>query len=307
MLKAPHAFVSASRRASSTVRSDSSAMTGTETASETCRRPSTSSPATGCSTAAIRCTPIRSIASTAVGGRPGAVRVHAQVDVLAEHPAQQLERVEIALEVVADLDLHLPDSEGADHERERDELARRRERDDGVVAHLAGGRGAEPPLHGGAEVLAAGVEERELERAARGQVELGLRGVDGLLEGVRHGARVVDRGAEQRRREPVGERGERALDRLAGDVLPRHALAPADAPVREREPHEDVRRRVALGERVPEREAEGQLHGQDVDVGDEGHRSERMALSCGGRASWRGRPSIVWRSSSKSRMCPNSG
>ena len=60
--------------------------------------------------------------------RPGAVRVHAQVDVLAEHTAQQLERAEIALEVVADLDLDLPDPERADHERERDELARRRER-----------------------------------------------------------------------------------------------------------------------------------------------------------------------------------
>ena len=40
------------------------------------------------------------------------------------------------VEVVADLDLHLPDAERPDHERERDELARRREREHGVVAHL---------------------------------------------------------------------------------------------------------------------------------------------------------------------------
>ena len=59
-----------------------------------------------------------------LGGSPGAVRVHPQVDVLPQHPAQQLERVEIALEVVADLDLHLADPEGADHQRERDELPR---------------------------------------------------------------------------------------------------------------------------------------------------------------------------------------
>ena len=199
----------------------------------------------------------------------------------------------------------------ADHERERDELARGREGDDGVVAHLAGRRGAEPPLHRGAEVLAAGVEERELERAAGGQVELGVRGVDGRLEDVRHVAGVVDRGAEQRRREPVGERGRGALDRLAGDVLPRHPLAPADAPVREREPHEDVRRRAALREGVPEREAEGQLHGEDIDVGDErsigtlGNHSLGAQLR---RSSQLARSSqYVWRSSSKSRMCPNSG
>ncbi len=99
---------------------------------------------------------------------------------------------------------------------------------------------ASPPshaLHGEAEAPAEGVEEPELERAARRRLERPV-GPDGRRRLVDRRLELLRRGRiepEQRRDLPLGERRERALDGLARDVLARDALAVADGAVVEHE------------------------------------------------------------------------
>jgi hypothetical protein len=127
-------------------------------------------------------------------------------------------------------------------------------------------------------VLARRVEHAELERAARGRLRRAVRACQRQAgEQLR---RVVDTCAEHLRHEPVAERGQRALDGLAGDVLAGHALAVADRAVVEPDACVDVRRRRALRERVAEREAEGKLGGEDVHRGDAGHSVAPTARAC---------------------------
>ena len=121
-------------------------------------------------------------------------------------------------------------------------------------------------------MLAARVEEGELERAAGGQVELGVRASR------RPPGRRPARRRRRRPRAPSSAGASRSASAAdapstvspvtysRGTPSPQPTLPSASASA-----HEDVRRRRALGERVAEREAEGQLHGQDVDVGDERH------------------------------------
>ena len=91
-------------------------------------------------------------------GAPGAVRIYPQVDRRAEHAAQQGERPQIGVEVVADLHLHLAEAQRAHQHGDGREPARRREGDHRIVVDDARLSRGEPAARRTAKGVAGGIQ-----------------------------------------------------------------------------------------------------------------------------------------------------